>query len=607
MFLVVIDSDFIGKVFCHGELPETFVVHYSSTQTHCPPVVSVEASELTPDKEALLIKSEVALGRDCDYTVHLTSRNGAGDTNSTGTLSISTRVLIVEVVELEGEVVVRCVFRDTLSQRCYVQLVSSEVEGGFQEGGCVEGAGEGVHRFPGLLPATYTVLVYGLVAGGLEDSCSPAPGDPDYITVATVHDPHPSSVNNQPSPTNKMTRPLVIPNPWCAEGIGVGVCMGAIATCILFVMGIIVVKVLKKHRQRRNVAKSSAASSQHVAMEKNMAYELHKPQHRRKDHTAPQQALNPIYEDLNASGDEVDGPSNKAPITGHSLRVVIGKTGVSVGSLISVLLLICLVVGKRIRDRCDSASYPVKELEKRQRECGTPRTTIFINPIYYTNMHSWPSNPLHTTADKINWGVCPDLDDFSLGRDEISSYLVPVAVWTSSILLYIPRSVGKHSLPAVSVVVSYGFHICLHFLALSIRLSVLHLSLPLASPTVPPTDTATPDGDGGEGEGGHGNEAPITGHTLAVVIGVSVGCLIALVVVICLVVVRGLKHSYGGSSSYSVSHMENQQKDTTPSTTNPISTEIAEGMANGTGSFTREEPQPKLKETNKTSPQTTTV
>ena len=86
-----------------------------------------------------------------------------------------------------------------------------------------------------------------------------------------------------------------------------------------------------------------------------------------------------------------------------------------------------------------------------------------------------------------------------------------------------PRSVGKHSLPAVSVVVSYGFHICLHFLALSIRLSVLHLSLPLASPTVPPpTDTGTPDGDGGEGEGGHGNEAPITGHTLAVVIGMYV-------------------------------------------------------------------------------------
>ncbi|CAI8028061.1 hypothetical protein GBAR_LOCUS15991 [Geodia barretti] len=114
-----------------------------------------------------------------------------------------TRVVRVEVGELEGEVVVRCVFRDTLSQRCYVQLVSSEVEGGFQEGGCVEGEGEGVHRFPGLLPATYTVLVYGLGAGEGEDSCSPAPGDPDYITVATVHGPHPSSVNNQPSPTDK--------------------------------------------------------------------------------------------------------------------------------------------------------------------------------------------------------------------------------------------------------------------------------------------------------------------------------------------------------------------------------------------------------------------
>ena len=66
-----------------------FVVHYSSTQTHCPSVVSVEVPELTLDREALLIKSEVALGRDCGYTLHLTSRNGAGDTNSTGTLSFS--------------------------------------------------------------------------------------------------------------------------------------------------------------------------------------------------------------------------------------------------------------------------------------------------------------------------------------------------------------------------------------------------------------------------------------------------------------------------------------------------------------------------------------
>ena len=110
-------------------------------------------------------------------------------------------MLTVAVEELEGEVVVRCVFRHTLSEECYVQLVSSEVEGGFQEGGCVEGEGEGVRRFSDLLPATYTVLVYGLAAGGEEDSCSPASGDPDYISVATVYGPHPSSLTSHPSTT----------------------------------------------------------------------------------------------------------------------------------------------------------------------------------------------------------------------------------------------------------------------------------------------------------------------------------------------------------------------------------------------------------------------
>ena len=105
----------------------------------------------------------------------------------------------MEVIVREGEVVVRCEFRDTLSQRCYVQLVSSEVEGGFLQGGCVEG--EGALRFPGLLPATYTVLVYG-VAGGGEESCSPAPGVPDYISVATVYGPRPSTVPTQPSVTD---------------------------------------------------------------------------------------------------------------------------------------------------------------------------------------------------------------------------------------------------------------------------------------------------------------------------------------------------------------------------------------------------------------------
>ncbi|CAI8051925.1 hypothetical protein GBAR_LOCUS28408 [Geodia barretti] len=140
-----------------------FKLYYnSSTQEQCPSVVSVVSPELTPG-DIWLIQSEVVLKRDCNYTVHVASPSEALD--SSRIFSINTRVVRVEVGELEGEVVVRCVFRHTLSQRCYVQLVSSEVEGGFQEGGCVEGEGEGVHRFPGLLPATYTVLVYGLVAG----------------------------------------------------------------------------------------------------------------------------------------------------------------------------------------------------------------------------------------------------------------------------------------------------------------------------------------------------------------------------------------------------------------------------------------------------------
>ena len=94
-------------------------------------------------------------------------------------------MLKVEVEELQREIVVRCVFRNTLSERCYVQLVSSEVEGGFLQGGCVEGEGEGVQRFTGLLPATYMVLVYGLTSG-TETSCSPAARDPDYISLVTV-------------------------------------------------------------------------------------------------------------------------------------------------------------------------------------------------------------------------------------------------------------------------------------------------------------------------------------------------------------------------------------------------------------------------------------
>ena len=68
---------------------QAFVLQYNSTEEGCPLVVSVETPELGEEGEVWVIESEVALGRDCDYTLHLTARNGAGDTNYTGTLSIS--------------------------------------------------------------------------------------------------------------------------------------------------------------------------------------------------------------------------------------------------------------------------------------------------------------------------------------------------------------------------------------------------------------------------------------------------------------------------------------------------------------------------------------
>jgi hypothetical protein len=266
------------------------VYYNSSTREQCTSVVSVVSPELTPG-DIWLIQSEVVLERDCNYTVHVTSDSGAHkDLDSSGVFSINTRVVGVEVSEVEGEVVVRCVFRHTLSQRCYVQLVSSEVEGGFQEGGCVEGEGEGVHRFPGLLPTTYTVLVYGLAAGGGEDSCSPAPGDPDYITVATVYGPRPSSVNNQPLVTSlKGSREA---DPLCGAGVGIGLSLGILVTSLVLLVAIGMIKLLATKCTRKKGSRADEEGK--VAMERNLAYELHKPRYR---HKQPPQTT-PVYEDL---------------------------------------------------------------------------------------------------------------------------------------------------------------------------------------------------------------------------------------------------------------------------------------------------------------------
>ena len=76
-------------MLCFGKRPKHFVVYYSSSQQHCPGVVSVSSPETTGAGNIWQIECVVELGADCNYTVHVASRNEAGETNSTGTLSIS--------------------------------------------------------------------------------------------------------------------------------------------------------------------------------------------------------------------------------------------------------------------------------------------------------------------------------------------------------------------------------------------------------------------------------------------------------------------------------------------------------------------------------------
>ena len=103
----------------------------------------------------------------------------------------------MEVNGLEdGGVVVRCVFRHTLSQRCYVQLVS----GGLYQAVCVEGEGEGSHRFTDLSATTYSVLVYGVTG---DEPCPAISRDPDYITAISL---------SLPSSTTPVTSPPTVTN-----------------------------------------------------------------------------------------------------------------------------------------------------------------------------------------------------------------------------------------------------------------------------------------------------------------------------------------------------------------------------------------------------------
>ena len=64
-------------------------MYYTSTQEGCPSiVVSVVSPKLTENK-VWLIKSEAALGKDCDYIVQLTSHNDTDLNAFPGALSLS--------------------------------------------------------------------------------------------------------------------------------------------------------------------------------------------------------------------------------------------------------------------------------------------------------------------------------------------------------------------------------------------------------------------------------------------------------------------------------------------------------------------------------------
>ena len=91
-------------------------------------------------------------------------------------------MILVNVHQWNDGVDVSCIFQHTLSDKCYVQLVSC-VMGGFHEGEYLEGEEEASHSFTDLVSGTYTVLVYGLEREKI--SCSP-PDDPDYITVVSM-------------------------------------------------------------------------------------------------------------------------------------------------------------------------------------------------------------------------------------------------------------------------------------------------------------------------------------------------------------------------------------------------------------------------------------
>ena len=105
-----------------------------------------------------------------------------------------TTVILVTVHQWTNQVIVSCTFQHTLSDKCYVQVVS-DIMNGFHEGEYLEGEEDASHSFTGLVPGTYSILVYGV--GREEVSCS-LHRDPDYITVVNVNTTEHAAVTTVP-------------------------------------------------------------------------------------------------------------------------------------------------------------------------------------------------------------------------------------------------------------------------------------------------------------------------------------------------------------------------------------------------------------------------
>ena len=109
--------------------------------------------------------------------------------------STGTTVILANVQHWNDGLNVTCIFSTTLSEKCYVQIVTDAVSG-FHEGEYLEGEDRASHSFTGLWPGTYTVLVYGM---DREEVFISLPDGPDYVSVVSVGGPQETPVPHVPT------------------------------------------------------------------------------------------------------------------------------------------------------------------------------------------------------------------------------------------------------------------------------------------------------------------------------------------------------------------------------------------------------------------------